>query len=234
MVQNSVMQQRTIREILLEGSSRIRVFDRHGIDSSVKGFNLSLADACAASKIDADEVEQQLLDRRTHALCHHLSTRRKQTRINLVQHIRSTHHAYLSRELPWLRAALTGVRDDEGQMHSNLPEIEAVFLRFLAELNSHIMKEEFVLFPTIEAVSSSGDGTDLACGSISHALNRLRKDHRTLEEHLAVLWCITEGFEVPQNISLSHRNVLLDMKELHADTIAHFRLEEDELWMILG
>ena len=79
----------------------------------------------------------------------------------LVNHIITVHHRYLNTALPRLRSLVPTVLKAHGAQHGEtLRQVQDLFNALDAELSSHLMKEEQVLFPyivAIEAGISSGD-----------------------------------------------------------------------------
>ena len=71
---------------------------------------------------------------------------------DLVDHIVSTHHAYLRRELPRLAEMGAKVAVAHGDRHTEVVTCNDVFTALQAELSSHMDKEEEILFPMVKTL----------------------------------------------------------------------------------
>jgi regulator of cell morphogenesis and NO signaling len=151
----------------------------------------------------------------------------------LTQYIRDTHHAYLRRELPqiWelLREAAAAPESRGGARG-----VARVFGRFRSTLDSHLRKEEDVLFPFVERLERS-----LAAGepAPAHAFGPLWLPIEILEgEHLfgdrlldemRPLWTRWRAEDDAPSI---HQALGARMLALEADMQRHTRLEDDVLF----
>lgn len=92
----------------------------------------------------------------------------------LANTILETHHAFLHRELPRLAAALRDAK----------PQVRVPFGHLCRTMESHMMKEEQILFPAIIALAESGEMS--GCG-VSGPIAQMCAEHdeiRTLETAL--------------------------------------------------
>src|SRR5688572_29385338 len=75
----------------------------------------------------------------------------------LADYIINTHHSYVRQVLPELRSYATKVAQVHSDRHPELPAVLQLVEEVNAELTSHMVKEERVLFPYIkELVKNSG------------------------------------------------------------------------------
>src|SRR6478672_10497246 len=137
--------ERTIGELVAERPARARVFEGFKIDYCCGGKK-PLADACEAKGLDPQVVLKML------AIVDETAPREERdwtaaTMTELCDNIESTHHAYLKRELPRLEFLARKVADRHGDHRPELVELRDVFLRMKAKMDSHMFKEEQVLFP---------------------------------------------------------------------------------------
>src|SRR5664279_2779414 len=90
----------TVREIALESPSSIRIFEKLGIDYCCGGRK-PLADACLETNLEIDAVLAAL--QATSNIHSTVEVNWGTTSLErLIDHIVSTHHAYVKRELPRL------------------------------------------------------------------------------------------------------------------------------------
>jgi regulator of cell morphogenesis and NO signaling len=106
----------------------------------------------------------------------------------LVNRILSKHHSYLKKELPVISNLMSKVLMVHGGNHEELFEIHKLFGQLKTDLESHLVKEEVMLFPKLKENDSNSksliteleDEHDVA-GDALHKLTELT-DHFTLPE----------------------------------------------------
>ena len=152
----------------------------------------------------------------------------------LTQHIRDTHHAYLRRELPQIWELLREAAARPGSCAAGAGAVARLFSRFRSTLDSHLRKEEDVLFPFVEQLERS-----LAAGepAPAHAFGPLWLPIEILEgEHLLgdrlldgirPLWT---RWRAEADAPPIHQALCARMLALEADMKRHTRLEDDVLF----
>jgi regulator of cell morphogenesis and NO signaling len=151
----------------------------------------------------------------------------------LTQHIRDTHHAYLRRELPQIWELLREAAVAPGS-RADARAVARLFGRFRSTLDSHLRKEEDVLFPFVERLERS-----LAAGepAPAHAFGPLWLPIEILEgEHLLgdrlldemrLLWT---PWRAENDVPQVHQAVCARMLALEADMRSHTCLEDEVLF----
>jgi len=136
--------QTTLGEVVAADPSLARQLERRGLDSCCGGGR-TIADACASQDLEVDEVIADLAidaDQRSPVPA-------TMTAGELVDHIEATHHRYLWPELPRLSALIGQVRWVYGARHAELYDVARCFDVLRADLEPHLVKEEWVLFPMV-------------------------------------------------------------------------------------
>jgi len=209
-----------IGDIATQHPQSTRVFHRYGIDFCCGGGR-PLADACVARGIDAGAVmealQKQLGTRETD------ETRWDQQPIkDLIHHILVTFHEPLREDLFRLTALARKVydvhRDKEPEMLSELLEI---VVGLQAELESHMAKEEQILFPMI----LKGRGA-MAAGPISV----MEHEHEYAGHALARLRELTNGYEVPAKACNTWRALWHGLATMEEELHEHIHLENNILF----
>ena len=224
----------TVRDIAATSLAAVRVFEKLGIDYCCGGKR-PLSDVCREKGYDAGAVQKQLDD----AMALSPATGRDWTLeplTDLIQHIVSTHHAYLGRELPAIQTRLDKVYRVYNQRYGptliGLPE---VFNALRAELESHLRKEEMILFPAIaayEAALNSGQSLPpVPFGSVTNPIAMMNDEHESAGEALANIRAITHGFEVPNYACVTYRALINGLEELERDLHMHIHLENNILFV---
>src|SRR6478735_8915472 len=126
---------RTVRELATEIPNATRTFEKLGIDYCCGGSK-SLRDACAHAHVSVDDVLIALeqggtFKQTTEAGLPDFSNGSLGV---LIEHIITTHHAYVKQELPRIQQLLNKVVSVHGKTHSELGSIRETFQRMSAEL----------------------------------------------------------------------------------------------------
>lgn len=209
-----------IGEIATEHPLATRVFHRHGIDFCCGGGK-PLAEACAARDVDAaivlDELRAELDTRDAD------ETRWDQVPSeDLIRHILVTFHEPLREELPRLTAMARKVYDVH---RDKAPEMLSGVLNTVVglqdELESHMDKEEQILFPMI--LSGQGATADGPISVMEH-------EHESAGAALLRLRELTNGYEVPEKACNTWRALWHGLAALEESLHEHIHLENNILF----
>jgi regulator of cell morphogenesis and NO signaling len=158
---------------------------------------------------------------------------------SLIRHILDTHHAYLRGALPKLSQCVQNAAPAVGGERAEaLPAIAQVYRDLRSELESHMWKEEMMLFPLIEGLEAA-EAAGLAappshCGSVRNPIRVMQSEHGNAKHALAELRRLTGGFTAPAGASADSRNLLTGLAELESDLHSHIHLEDDILFPRAG
>lgn len=219
-----------VGQVVAERASRSRVFERLGIDYCCGGRQ-PLGDACAGRGLDSATVLMELQDS-DDALANVETVDWTSASLGeLVDHVVTVHHAYLRREMPRLSQLIGRVLNAHGANHPELREISEVFTAMGAELESHMMKEEHILFPTCKALDSAHDTTDLPLGgTVNNPIRVMMSEHQDTGDDLARLRALTNNYTLPPDGCNTYRAILDGLAELEADTHRHIHEENNILF----
>jgi regulator of cell morphogenesis and NO signaling len=211
--------ERTLADLAVSVAGASRVFHRHGLDFCCHG-KVSLANACADRELEVDALIAEL----------EREERNDDTRFQswddvdldaLIAHILTRYHEPLRAELPRLIAMALKVEN----VHSEKPACPrglGSFLQFMqSEIESHMGKEEEVLFPLI----ISGLGTQAKMPVM--VLEREHDDHG---QNLAKLRELARNFEAPPEACGTWRALYLGLAELERELMEHIALENNVLF----
>lgn len=213
---------RTLGELVAEAPARATVLDRFGLDYCCGGQR-TLAEACASGGVDVAALAAAL-DAAPDAPADHPTAPAQ-----LVDHIESTHHAYLHAELPELRSLAAKVASVHGARHPELGEVQRLVEAIAADLEPHLLKEERILFPAIRALAA-GTAGDLPFGTIANPIRMMGVEHDRAGELLASLRSTAGGYRVPDDGCASYRSLYERLAGLEADTHRHIHLENNVLF----
>lgn len=148
----------------------------------------------------------------------------------LVDHLESTHHAYLRDALRRLGALVDKVAAVHGERHPELGGVRSVFAELRADLEPHLVKEEQILFPMIRELAAATAAPTFHCGSLANPIRVMLGEHDTAGDLLARLRTLTGGYAVPDDGCASYRALYGGLAELEADTHLHVHKENNVLF----
>jgi len=143
---------KTVREIALEQSSSIRVFEHYGIDYCCGGRK-PLAEACIAGKLEVNAVIAAL----EAAAKIDVPAGKDWSQASLESlsgYIVVTHHAYVKRELPRLAELALKVVSRHGATKTELPEIQTTLAKLDGNSASISQRKKPSSFPTLSNLSA--------------------------------------------------------------------------------
>jgi regulator of cell morphogenesis and NO signaling len=223
---------KSVREYALEIPAASRIFEKLGIDYCCGGGK-SLVDACTAAGVSVDEVLDSL-----NAELDSVSTSAARdwqalSQAELITHIVDKHHTFTREELVRLEALLAKVSGVHGENHPELFQIQDQFEKLRGELESHMLKEESVLFPYIVRMEESAANQTLAPPPFRTVQNPVRV---MMAEHDAagyILGRMREAscdYAVPPDGCISYKTLYSALTALEADLHQHIHLENNILF----
>jgi regulator of cell morphogenesis and NO signaling len=226
---------RTVRELAIEIPNATRTFERLGIDYCCGGSR-SLNDACMHAHLALKDVLSEL--EQGSAFRPESESNGKNfsggTLAELVEHIVSTHHGYVKQELPRLQQLLKKVVSVHGPAHPELGSIQQVFQAMSAELSSHMMKEEHILFPYIvaleNAVGNRRPAPRPAFGTVSNPVHMMELEHDSAGTALKEIKNLSSNYEPPEGACFSYRTLYTALKDFENDLHQHIHLENNLLF----
>lgn len=221
--------QATVGQLVAEQPGRSRVFDRLDIDFCCGGKQ-PLEQVCRKKNLNVEDVVRQL-EQEDGATGESQTVWAEASLSDLADHIEQVHHAYLKRELPRLRAMVRKVTAVHGANHPWLLELDGVYASFAAEMESHALKEEGMLFPMIRDLDRGRLTTVDNCGgSVSAPINAMEHEHDDAAEAMRRMRELSNGYTPPSDACNTFRAMLSGLAEVEADTHRHVHKENSILF----
>jgi len=146
---------------------------------------------------------------------------RHQLLADLIAHLLHRYHQTHRAELAWLIPLAQKVE----RVHVGHPSAPVGLSQALEalrdELESHMMKEELVLFPMMQR----GDGA-----TISYPIAQMRREHDDEVEHLRTIEHVTHGLSLPDGACGSWAALYTGLRKLTDDLVTHMHLENAVLF----
>jgi len=140
----------------------------------------------------------------------------------MIDHVVRKHHSYLRRELPAVQGVLDRTTVANGGAHPELFEVARVFEALRAEVTTQLIKEEQVLFPSIQLLAQRECSCSLY---LEDALWVIENEHRRALEALSRLRWLTGGYVTPRDGGPLYARLMSQFCELEADLQVHIEFE---------
>lgn len=209
------------------------VFSQYGIDFCCAG-NISLENAAKKHNLQVDEIVGKLEDVfNTKDLESDLINRLPLD--SLIEHIVENHHQYIRENVNVIPQYVNKVAQVHGGRHPEMVEVKQLFDEACAELSSHIVKEEQILFPYIkELVAAQKSGikpSKAPFGSVQSPIEAMMAEHANEGERFRRISELTNGYVLPADGCTTYRVSLEKLKEFETDLHRHIHLENNILFI---
>jgi regulator of cell morphogenesis and NO signaling len=221
----------TIREIVRNDHRAAAIFEKHAIDFCCGG-NKTLESVCEQRGIDPALLVREL--RQVETASGSGSFRPDQWDPDvLADFIVNTHHRYVRRMLPQIRAHLAKLVSVHGMNHPELSTITSRFEMVAEELTHHMQKEEVVLFPAIKtlvALSTREQATRQAPFSIRRPIEMMEAEHQSAGDALIFIRAASGEFVPPADACETYRVTYRELEDFERDLHQHVHLENNILF----
>lgn len=222
----------TLGQIAAKDLRKAQVFKKYGLDFCCGGKK-TVKEACAEKGLDVTKVEQEL---------QHADKQPSSRPIPyddwsldfLADYIVNTHHSYVKKNLPDIKAYAEKVRKVHGNHHPELVRIHQLVEEVYAELTAHLVKEEKVLFPYIkELVNAKNNAAPLHAahfGTVQNPINMMEMEHELVGKNLAEIRELANNYSLPEDACASYSLLYRMLDEFEDDLHLHIHLENNILF----
>ncbi|HEY8227933.1 MAG TPA: iron-sulfur cluster repair di-iron protein [Pyrinomonadaceae bacterium] len=222
---------KTVRDLALEIPAATRVFEKMGIDYCCGGKR-SLADACAIAGVKFEDVQLELTTA-VHARGEepnlHTTTLQE-----LINHIVGRHHSFTRLEIARLNALLEKVCVAHVKTHPELLQINVLFRELGADLETHMTKEERVLFPYVIRMEAAAHQLvplfRPPFGTVANPVRMMMLEHDRAGELLKKIRKLSADYNPPADACLSYQTLYAALEALERDLHQHIHLENNILF----
>lgn len=215
--------------LVAERPGRARIFELYGIDYCCGGKK-QLEEACAERGLDPRDVISALQEADSQRVDAATTDWSGAKLVALIDHIVSTHHAYLREALPRLSAMGKKVEQAHGERHGEIAECQQIYQRMRDELESHMLKEEQILFPAIQHLEKSRSVDAVSFGSIRGPITMMEQEHQSTGDAFRQLRRLTDDFSPPEDACNTWRAWLGGLMEMESDLRWHIHKENNILF----
>lgn len=224
---------RTVREIALESPLTISVFQNHNLDFCCGG-RVPLAEACAKAGIDTDMVLNDLAAVFARELTPEERSAEQKSAQELIEHIVYTHHDFTRSEIARLIPLAEKVAGKHGEHRPELLKIRDITVTLGAELNTHMQKEEMMLFPYIGSLERALKAHRMApfptFGSVNNPIRTMMLEHDQANDMLKHIRSLSSNYTPPEGACPSYIGLYAGLENLEKDFHVHIHLENNILF----
>jgi regulator of cell morphogenesis and NO signaling len=221
---------RTVGEVVASDFRTAAVFEEFGIDFCCSGRR-PLAEACRAASADPDAVVRAL-----EALPPAVEGQDDVTSWEiprLVDHILSTHHAYVRSAMPSIVRHLAKLTEVHGARHPELARVSMYFGQVRGDLEQHMMKEEQVLFPYVRDLAERPDDCgrmQSPFGTVENPIRMMEREHQEVGDAMRLIRELTRGYVTPEDGCTTYEIGMAELREFERDLHRHVHLENNVLF----
>ncbi len=226
---SAVLSETVVGKIVAKQPATARVFEKYQIDYCCQG-NTTLVDACKRQKVDIDQVVSEIEQVQNTGVTEHDPDWNETSLTELANHIVNTHHAFMASELPRISGLIEQVSNAHGQQQPELANVAEVFQMLRQELESHMDKEENILFPAIRAMEPSKSPQAFPFGSVANPIHAMEHEHDEAGNALRRLRELTGDFKPPANACPTYMVMLESLENLERDLHLHIHKENNILF----
>jgi regulator of cell morphogenesis and NO signaling len=224
--------QPTLGELAASDMRKALLLRKNGLDFCCGGKK-TLKKACEEKGLDSSRLEEEL------AMIDQLGKGKHPPYLDwkpdfLADYIVNTHHHYVRNRLPELKALSQKVAFKHGEGHPELILIKELVELIDTEMQSHMVKEEKVLFPYVKALvlNKDLDQTQFGCqfGTVQNPINMMEMEHEVVGEHLLEIRNLTKNYSLPESACKSYQLLYAVLEEFEEDLHLHVHLENNILF----
>ncbi|MBK6611265.1 MAG: iron-sulfur cluster repair di-iron protein [Sphingobacteriales bacterium] len=222
----------TIGQLAAKDLRKAQIFKKYGLDFCCGGKK-TVKEACNEKGLDVTLIEQEL-QQADRAQDFRPLPYNEWNLDFLADYIINTHHAYIRKNLPDIRAYANKVFRVHGQRHPELAKVYQLVEAVNAELTTHLHKEEQILFPYIKQLVAAKNKVQnfeqSPFGTVQNPINMMEMEHETVGNDLKELRHCTNDFELPEDACASYSLLYRMLDKFENDLHLHIHLENNILF----
>lgn len=222
----------TLGQIAAKDLRKAQVFKKYGLDFCCGGKK-TVKEACNEKGLDVTKIEQELQKADKIPASRPLPYNDWSPSF-LAEYIVNTHHSYVQKNLPDIRAYAKKVMTVHGNHHPELLPIYRLVEEVNAELTAHMAKEEKVLFPYIKELAVARNSAKPLHAehfrSVQNPINMMEIEHEMVGKNLAQIRELTNNYSLPEDACASYSLLYRMLDEFEEDLHLHIHLENNILF----
>ena len=223
---------KSLAQIVNSNHRAASVFEKYHLDFCCKGKR-TLQQACVESELPVDDILAELNKSDQQGTVKVTINFGKLSLSQLVEHIISTHHEYVKKEMPAIAMYLQKVAAKHGGHHPEMLKVLQLFTAVKEEMELHMKKEEAVLFPRIKELEKqllAGNQPQINIAYLKSPILMMEQEHDHAGAALAEIRQLTANFNLPADACTTYRLSFAALESFELDLHQHVHLENNILF----
>ncbi|MFA6701636.1 MAG: iron-sulfur cluster repair di-iron protein [Dysgonamonadaceae bacterium] len=230
MIKDINIKKTTIGDIVANNFSTSKVFSLYGIDFCCNGGD-TFETASKKAKVDPSVVLEALVKQEE------APEKGGEIPFNLwpkdllIDYVLKIHHRGIRENGPEISGLFKKVINAHSANHPELFEIQELFLDSLAALESHLLKEEHMLYPHLyklfEAIRNNEPIEKFHGGSVSNPIRVMMIEHDAEGSRYREIRELSNNLTPPDDACNSYKMLYLMLAEFEKDLHEHIHLENN-------
>lgn len=214
----------SVADIAIQYPHALSTFSKYNIDFCCGGKR-SFRETCEKKGLNADMVWNEIVHNKSSEDSTTLRFNSWDTSF-LVDYIIQNHHAYVKEAAPQLQELLDKVCSVHGEDHIELPEIRDDFNDLVAELLTHMNKEEKFLFPSIKNRAQR----EVTYVPLDGPISVMEDEHEIAGDLMKSIRQLTNHYMIPRDACPTFQLTYKKLEEFDRDLMQHVHLENNVLF----
>ncbi len=221
----------TVAEVVTTNIKAADIFKKERIDFCCGG-NVLVSQICEKKGVDYNQIKEAVANLDSKSSQSHDF---KSWDLDfLVDYIINTHHKYVQEASNLVIQYSDKVAKVHGLQYTEVVRINTLLHELILELESHMDKEEVVLFPFIKTLSKALKGGEKIApphfGTIKNPINMMESEHSGAGDILKEIAELTNNFNPPPEACNTFRALYAKLEEFQDDLFQHIHLENNILF----
>jgi regulator of cell morphogenesis and NO signaling len=221
----------TLAQIVNSNHKTANVFEKYHLDFCCKGKR-SLEQACTEQQISLTDVATDL--KNVLATTQTAAEFEKMNLTQLSEYIVHTHHSFVKNEMPQIFAYLQKVTLKHGERHPELNKIFEIFSAVKEEMESHMKKEELILFPRMKELQKLTEqktaNFQLNIEYLQSPITLMEQEHDHAGTMLNEIRILTNNYIPPVDACTTYSLSFAALQAFELDLHQHVHLENNILF----
>jgi regulator of cell morphogenesis and NO signaling len=222
---------KTVAEIVTENIKTADVFKKNGIDFCCGG-NVKVQEICQKKGVDYNVIKDEIANIDSPSSDTH--DYNSWDLDFLADYIINTHHKYVAEANNLIIQYSDKVAKVHGHHYTEVVEINKLFHAIANELNSHMYKEEMMLFPHIKELAVAKRNSTKVVpppfGTIQNPINMMEAEHDGAGDILRQIAELSNNYTPPAEACNTFKALYSKLEEYQNDLFQHIHLENNILF----
>ncbi len=218
----------TVGDMVRDNPRSAAIFKKYKIDYCCNGKR-TIEEACAKAGVST-AVLQQEIDAQVNQPSAHLRVHDWPMEL-LVDYIINNHHSYVKKTGADIKGLIDKVGRVHGSRHPELLIMRQYFYELMQELESHMMREEGILFPALKKLAQNKESMEkFEFGSVENPIRMMEMEHEEAGNLLEAIRTQSKEYQLPEDACTSYRLLFNLLQEFEEDLHQHIHLENNVLF----